>query len=265
MKKTPFGTVYLIGCGPGDKGLLTLKGKECLQKAEVVIYDALVNPEILDWAKPGSKKIYVGKRGMDPCKKQRPHHKTDQRYINHLMVKQARQGNPVARLKGGDPFLLGRGGEEAEILARAKLPFEVIPGVSSVTAVPAYAGIPVTDRRYTSMLTVVTGHAAEDSYKGLTVDWNKISPKGTLVILMGVSRLPWIMQRLKKANWPASTPIACIRWGTTPQQQVVRGTIKDIVKKIQDAQPPFSAPAVIILGAVVQLSSKLHWFQGNQS
>lgn len=250
------GKVYLIGAGPGDKGLMTVKGKECLNQCDVVVYDALVNTEILQWVSPRAKKIYAGKRGSALGKS----HKTDQKKINDLMVQYAQSGKIVARLKGGDPFLFGRGGEEAEVLAKHQIPFEIVPGVSSVTAVPAYAGIPVTDRRYTSMFTVVTGHSAEDFYKGPQVEWNKIAPSGTLVILMGVGQLNWIIRKLKQLKWPTAMPTACIRWGTTQDQRVIEGTIGDIIKKIKSARPVFTPPAVIVVGSVVKMREKIQWF-----
>lgn len=181
--------------------------------------------------------------------------------IHQLMKKYAKRGELVARLKGGDPFLFGRGGEEAEYLSEQKVPFEVVPGVSSVTAAPAYAGIPLTDRRFTSMLTVITGHSGENHYHGPKMDWNSLSPRSTLVILMGLKKLQEIIEKLKECGWKSFTPVACIRWGTLSQQQVVTGTLKDIVHKIKKAKPKFSSPVVIVVGEVVRLRKKINWFQ----
>lgn len=255
MKKKT-GKVFLIGAGPGDEELLTLKGKNLLEAAEVVIYDGLVNRRILKFAHPGAIQIFAGKKEYK--KHSRP---LTQNEIHYLMKKYAGEGKLVARLKGGDPFLFGRGGEEAEFLFSQKIPFEVVPGVSSITAVPAYAGIPVTDRRLTSMLTVITGHSGENHSPRPTVDWESLSPRSTLVILMGLKKLQEIIKKLKANGWKDSCPVACIRWGTLPQQQVVAGTLRNIVHKIRKASPKFSSPAVIVVGNVVKQRGKLQWFK----
>ena len=251
------GKVFLIGAGPGDPGLLTVKGRKLLAQADVVVYDALVNPEILKASKRGAKKIYAGKRGSPS---QAAAGRIDQDQINQLMLRHAKAGKAVARLKGGDPFLFGRGGEEAEFLADHGIAFEVVPGVSSLTAAPAYAGIPVTDRRHNSILTVVTGHSREDTYGGPGLDWKNVSKTGTLVVLMGVEQMKNIVEKLKEGGWPGKTPVACVRWGTWAKQQVVTGALDDIIAKIETAKPAFSSPAVIVVGSVVNLRKKIRWF-----
>ena len=254
------GKVYLVGAGPGDPGLLTVKGKELLKAAEVVIYDALVKPDILKWAKAGNLKIRARERRKFSSLQGRGRREKEQNVINRLMLKYARKGKTVVRLKGGDPFLFGRGGEECEHLVRSGIPFEVVPGVSSVTAVPAYAGIPVTDRRHTSMLTIITGHFGNGSFQGPGVDWKKISPSGTLVILMGMENFNRIARRLKTEGWPGGTPAAIISWGTLPNQRVVMGTLSSMSEKLKRAKPPFTPPAVIVIGNVVRLRRKVDWF-----
>ena len=251
------GKVHLIGAGPGDPGLLTVKGQKRLASADVVIYDALVNPEILKASKRGARKIYAGKRGPPS---QAAARRMDQDQINLLMLRHAEAGKTVARLKGGVPFLSGRGGGEAEFLADHGIPFEVVPGVSSLTAAAAYAGIPVTDRRHNSILTVVTGHSREDTYEGPGLDWKNVPPTGTLVILMGVEKMKNIVEKLTAGGWPEKPPVACVRWGTWPKQQVVTGALDDILAKIKAARPPFSSPAVIVVGSVVNLRRKIRWF-----
>ena len=246
------GKVHLVGAGPGDPGLLTLRGRERLETADVVVYDALVGWKVLALARPGAKKINVGKRNS--------RHTLEQEAINALLVRWARKGKSVVRLKGGDPFVFGRGGEEAEFLAENDVPFEIVPGVSSLTAVPAYAGIPVTDRRHNSMLTVVTGHASKNHYGGPSVDWARVSPDGTLVVLMGMAQLKEILAELKRRKWPGSKPIACIRWGTTDRQQVVTGTLDNILRLLRNTRPKFSSPAVIVVGRVVGMADKIAWF-----
>ncbi len=245
------GIVYLVGAGPGDPGLLTLRGAECLRKADVVIYDHLANPDLLSHAREEAEKIYAGKEGG--------RHTLKQDEINRLMVERAGAGLKVVRLKGGDPFLFGRGGEEAEFLVEAGVPFEVIPGVSSALAAPAYAGIPLTHRDRSSSAAFVTGHAAEGK-PGLSFSWEGLA-RGveTLVFLMGVGNLSEISERLMAAGRSAETPIAVIRWGTTPQQETVTGTLGDIVSKVQKAE--LGPPGVIVVGEVVGLRDRLNWFE----
>jgi uroporphyrinogen III methyltransferase/synthase len=243
------GKVYLIGAGPGDPGLFTLKGKRCLEEADVVAYDALANHRLLAHAKPSAEMIYVGKRGGQ--------HALPQEEIGRLLVERARAGKIVARLKGGDPFIFGRGGEEAEELAAAGVPFEVVPGVTSAVAAPAYAGIPLTHRDFTSTVAFVTGH--EDPTKEDTgIAWDKIATGiGTLVFLMGVSQLPEIVKRLIEHGRSPETPAAVIRWGTRADQTVVTGTLATLVERCAGMKPP----ALIVVGEVVALREKLRWFE----
>jgi len=244
------GKVYLVGAGPGDPGLLTVKGLDCLRRADVVIYDRLIDESILHEARPEAKKIYVGKASS--------HHTLEQETINHLLIQKAREGKVVVRLKGGDPFVLGRGGEEAEALAENHIPFEVVPGVSSAVAVPAYAGIPVTHREVASSFTVVTGHKASDRGEP-DIAWDKLATgTDTLVILMGIGNLAYVVDQLIKNNKPPSTPVAVITHGTTNRQRCVTGTLQDIVAKVksEDLKPP----SVVIVGDVVHLRKHLRWF-----
>lgn len=245
------GKVYLVGAGPGDPGLLTVKGKECLQQANVVLYDYLANPALLSYAPELAERIYVGRRGRGQYQ--------DQAEINRLLIDRARDGQVVVRLKGGDPFVFGRGGEEAEAVASAGVPFEVVPGVTAAVAVPAYAGIPVTHRTLASSVTIVTGH--EDPGKGATViDWPKLAiTSGTLVFMMGMKTLPAIVERLLKEGRPAETPVAAVRWGTKAEQRTVVGTLSDIVMKAGQAQ--LEPPTVIVVGEVVKLREQLNWFE----
>lgn len=245
------GKVYLVGAGPGDPKLLTLRGKECLEQADVVLYDYLANPVLLELARPEAERIYVGRRGRGEY--------GDQAEINRLMIEHARAGKIVVRLKGGDPFVFGRGGEEAEAVAEAGIPFEVIPGVTSAIAAPAYAGIPVTHRTLASSMALVTGH--EDPLKpSPTVDWDRLaSTTGTVVFLMGMKNLPSIVTHLTASGRPASTPVALIRWGTRAEQKTIVGTLADIVKKAEAAK--LEPPTVIVVGEVVRLREKLNWFE----
>jgi len=241
------GKVYLIGAGPGDPGLLTLRGKRCLEVADVVAYDALANPRLLVHCRPDAELIYVGKRGG--------RHALPQEEIGRLLVDRARAGKVVARLKGGDPFVFGRGGEEAEELAAAGIPFEVVPGVSSAVAAPAYAGIPLTHRAWTSTVAFVTGH--EDPTKAETgIAWEKIATGvGTLVFFMGVGQLPEIVRKLVEHGRSPDTPAAVIRWGTRAEQEVVTGTLANLAGRSQGITPP----ALIVVGEVVGLRERLHW------
>jgi len=247
---TSKGIVHLVGAGPGDPGLITVKGLACLQKAEVVVCDRLVNQRLLEHVPSDCEIIDVGKTPQ--------HHAVTQDQINAILVDRARAGKVVVRLKGGDPFLFGRGGEEAEALAEAGIPFEIVPGVTSAIAVPAYAGIPVTHRDFTSTFAVVTGH--EDPTKdGSDIDWAKLATGvGTLVFLMGIGNLAAIVDRLVEHGRDPQTPVAVIRWGTEPRQQTVTGTLVDIVQRVREAglQPP----AVTVVGEVVRLREKLRWF-----
>lgn len=244
------GKVILIGAGPGDPGLITVKGLEGLRRADVIIYDRLIPESLLARARPGAELIYVGKASS--------HHTLTQEEINALLVDKAREGKLVARLKGGDPFVFGRGGEEAEVLAEAGIPFEVVPGVSSAVAVPAYAGIPVTHRGLAASFSAITGH--EDPTKPSSqIDWGALADApGTLVFLMGVENLANIVGELLRRGRPSQTPIAVIGQGTTPRQETVAGTLGDILEKLEAKQP--APPAVIVVGEVVSLRDRLRWF-----
>lgn len=243
--------VYLIGAGPGDPGLLTTRGLECLRRADVVVHDYLVHPALLAEAAAGAEVIDAGKRKGAKT--------FTQEAINALLIERARQGRVVARLKGGDPFVFGRGGEEAVALADAGVPFEVVPGVSSVVAVPAYAGIPLTHREYATTVVITTGH--EDETKGgSAIPWQDLAlTSGTLVFVMGMTHLAEIVARLRERGRPADTPVAVIRWGTYPRQQTVVGRLDTIVREAArlDLQPP----GLIVVGEVVRLRERLAWFE----
>ncbi len=247
----PPGKVYLVGAGPGDPGLLTLRGRACLQEADVVLYDHLANPALLDYVSPEAEQIYVGRRG---CGTYRP-----QDEINQLLLEKVREGKCVVRLKGGDPFVFGRGGEEAEWIVEHQVPFEVVPGVTSAVAVPAYAGIPVTHRTLASTVAFITGH--EDPNKEETVlEWPRFAAAdGTLVFLMGVKNLSMIVSRLVEEGKSADTPVALVRWGTYAKQQTVVGTLRDIVDRAKAAD--IRPPTVVVVGEVVRLREQLNWFE----
>jgi len=245
------GKVYLVGAGPGDPGLLTIKGRECLSRADIIIYDYLANHIFLEYAKDGAELIYVGKKAG--C------HTISQEEISSLIVDRARKGSIVVRLKGGDPFIFGRGGEEAQELAEAGVDFEVVPGVTSAIAVPAYAGIPLTHRDHTSTVAFITGH--EDPTKdGSDIAWDRLATAaGTLVFLMGVGNLPRIAESLMKYGRSPETPVAVIRRGTIPEQRTLVGKLEHIAQlaKEKDIKPP----AIIVVGDVVSLRETLDWFE----
>ena len=244
------GKVYIIGAGPGDPGLMTLKGARCLQDADVVIYDHLISPELLKMTQATTRLIYAGKEGG--------RHTLSQTEINERLVAEANAGNVVARLKGGDPFVFGRGGEEAEELFRAGIPFEIVPGVTSAISVPAYAGIPLTHRRFTATVAFVTGH--EDPLKEQSeIDWKALAGMGTLVFLMGVRNLPSIAAGLIAQGKKPGTPAALIRWGTTVDQETLTGTLADIADRAEAAK--FKPPAILVVGDVVGLRKDLNWFE----
>ncbi|MEE8433093.1 MAG: uroporphyrinogen-III C-methyltransferase [Candidatus Desulfatibia sp.] len=245
------GKVYLVGAGPGDPGLITVKGLECIQKADVLIKDYLASPILSAYTPKHTEIIYVGKKAGDHCFTQ------DQ--INALIVKKAKEGLTVVRLKGGDPFVFGRGGEEAEELIKAEIPFEIVPGVTSAIAVPAYAGIPLTHRKYTSTLAIVTGHE-NPTKKESNIDWKALATGiGTIVFLMGVKNLTRIAQQLMHYGKRPDTPVAVIRWGTTPKQVTVTGTLETIAKRVANAG--LKAPAIIVVGDVVELRESLKWYE----
>lgn len=245
-------TVYLVGAGPGDPKLITLRGKELLSEVDVIIYDYLANPKLLEFAKEGAEKIYVGKKGGSRSS----HH---QEHIHALMIEAAKAGQSVVRLKGGDPFIFGRGGEEAEALVAADVPFEVIPGVTSAIAAPTYAGIPLTHREMASTVAFVTGH--EDPAKaGSLIDWAKLAGgPDTLVFLMGMGNLESIVSELIRNGKTPKTPIALIRWGTYPYQKTLVGRLENIVAKV--AAEGMKPPVVIVVGEVVSLRERFNWFE----
>ncbi len=243
------GKVYLIGAGPGDPGLLTLKGKSVLERADCVIYDFLAAEELLCHCRADAERIFVGKRGGGPRRAQEE--------ISQLLIAKAREVETVARLKGGDPFVFGRGGEEALALVRAGIPFEIVPGVTSGLAAPAYAGIPITYRELASSASFIEGHedpAKEES----AIDWTAVAASGgTLVFFMGTRKLAAIASKLVAQGRSDQTPVAVILWGTRPQQKVVTGTLQDIAQRAADLQPP----TVIVVGEVVSLREQLNWFE----
>jgi uroporphyrin-III C-methyltransferase len=244
------GKVFLVGAGPGDPKLLTIKAAELLKTAEVVVYDRLVSASILKLASESAEKVYVGKRTGK--------HELTQEKITELLIEKAHEGKRVVRLKGGDPFLFGRGGEEAEALADNNIEFEVVPGVTSAIAAPAYAGIPLTHRDFASSVAIVTGHRAGDGER--SVDWAKMAGSvDTIVILMGVESLEAIAKKLVEGGLNLDTPVAVIEQGTLKQQKTVIGTIGSIAKeaKARNVKPP----AVIVVGEVANLGRKLTWFK----
>ena len=243
-----FGKVYLVGAGPGDPGLMTIKGKTLLEHADVVIYDALVSPPILAMINPQAERIDAGKR--------RGRHSKVQDETNQLLIEKAQNNAIVVRLKGGDPFVFGRGGEEMEALIKAGIAVEVIPGVTSGIAAPAYAGIPVTHRDYSSSVTFVTGHEVAGKYRP-QINWTAIAQGSeTIVIYMGVHNLPNILPELLAGGLLPETPIALIRWGTLPDQSQLIGTLETIVEQIEESK--FEAPAIAVIGRVVDLHSSLY-------
>lgn len=237
------GKVYLVGAGPGDPGLMTLRGKALLECADVVIYDALVSPPILGMINQLAEQIDAGKR--------MGRHSLLQAETTQLMIEKAQENAIIVRLKGGDPFIFGRGGEEMEELLKAGISVEVVPGITSGIAAPAYAGIPLTHRLYSSSVTFVTGHEAVTKYKP-AVNWNAIAHGSeTIVIYMGIHNLPYIAQELTKAGLSADTPIALVRWGTRPEQEELIGELGTIVEEVE--KNGFQAPAIVVIGAVVKL------------
>jgi uroporphyrinogen III methyltransferase/synthase len=245
------GKVYLVGAGPGDLGLVTLRAKECIESAEVIVYDYLANPETLGWARDDAEIIYVGKTpGESPI---------NQQEINALLIEKAREGKQVVRLKGGDPFVFGRGAEEAQMIADAAIPFEIVPGITSSIAGPAYAGIPITHRAHNSHVTFFTGH--EDPSKTESgIDYAALAKLGgTQVMLMGMERLGSITSEMMKHGVRGDLPVALVRWATTGQQETLTGTMQDIAQKA--ISNDFAAPAVAVFGEVVALRDKLNWYE----
>ncbi|HEY9781186.1 MAG TPA: uroporphyrinogen-III C-methyltransferase [Leptolyngbyaceae cyanobacterium] len=241
------GKVYLVGAGPGDPGLFTLKGKGLLECADVVVYDALVSPAILAMINPQAEKIDAGKR--------RGRHSLTQDEITQLLMEKAQDNAIVVRLKGGDPFIFGRGGEEMADLVNIGVSVEVVPGITSGIAAPAYAGIPLTHRDYSSSVTFVTGHEAAGKYRPI-VNWQAIAHSSeTIVIYMGVHNLPYIVEQLHSAGLSLDTPVALVRWGTRPEQEELIGTLQTITAKVEETG--FTAPAIAVIGQVVNLHNLL--------
>ncbi|MFQ3545149.1 uroporphyrinogen-III C-methyltransferase [Halobacillus rhizosphaerae] len=240
--------VYLVGAGPGDPDLITVKGMKAIQKADVILYDRLINKELLDYKKSEAELVYCGKSPNN--------HSLTQEDINRLLCKFANQGKTVTRLKGGDPFIFGRGGEEAEELALKKIPFEIVPGISSGSAAPAYAGIPLTHRDYSSSVAFVSGVAKNDA--DAEEYWKHLAKSmDTLCIYMGVKQLPDICDKLIRHGRSSDTPIALVHWGTTKVQETVTGTLSNITQEAKHLKNP----SMIIVGEVVRLREKLQWFE----
>ncbi len=245
------GICYLVGAGPGDPGLITLRGKECIELADVIIYDNLANDEFLSWAKPEAELIFAGKTAK--C------HALRQAEINELLVQKTGEGKVVTRLKGGDPLIFGRGGEEGAVLYDAGHEFEFVPGISSAIAGPAYAGIPLTHRKYCSQVSIFTGHESPNKEES-SIDYRQIvKAPGTKIMLMGVARLPYIMEMIIEEGGDPDMPVALVRQATTGQHKTVTGTVSTIAGIVEEAE--FKAPAVCIIGGVVECREKLNWFE----
>lgn len=244
------GKVFIVGAGPGDVDLITVKGLKCIQQADVILYDRLINKELLEYAKPNAELIFVGKLPKL--------HGVIQDRIHQLLVQYASQGKIVTRLKGGDPFVFGRGAEEAEVLVEAGIPFEVVPGITAGIAAPAYAGIPVTHRYFGSSFAIVTGHMREG--KDDDIHWKGLAESvDTLAIYMGVGNLPYITEQLLKYKRDPQTPVALIHWGTTKQQKTIVGTLNTIVDIAHELK--IQNPSMIIIGEVVKMREKIAWFE----
>ncbi|MEK9199176.1 uroporphyrinogen-III C-methyltransferase [Ureibacillus sp. 179-F W5.1 NHS] len=244
------GKVYIVGAGPGSVDLITVKGLKCIQQADVILYDRLVNKELLEYAKPNAELIFVGKLPKL--------HGVIQERIHKLLVQYASKGKVVTRLKGGDPFVFGRGAEEAEVLVEAGIPFEIVPGITSGVAAPAYAGIPVTHRDLGSSFAIVTGHMREG--KDDSIQWKGLAESvDTLAIYMGVGNLPYITEQLMKYKRNPQTPVALIHWGTTEHQKTITGTLESIVEIAEKEE--IQNPSMIIVGEVVKMHDKIAWFE----
>ncbi|QRG68826.1 uroporphyrinogen-III C-methyltransferase [Brevibacillus choshinensis] len=251
------GKVFLVGAGPGDPKLITVKGMECLQKADVVVYDRLANPALLEYAPQTAERIYCGKLPDN--------HTLQQERINELLAEKALEGHVVVRLKGGDPCVFGRVGEEAEHLAERGIPFEIVPGVTAGIAAPAYAGIPVTHREHGSSYAVVTGHLREDKPELATEKWRALATGiDTVAFYMGVANLSMIREQLIRHGRDPLTPVAIISWGTLPQQVTLTGTLADIEERLAENRQ-VTNPAIILVGGVVQLRDKISWFESTLS
>jgi uroporphyrinogen III methyltransferase/synthase len=247
----PIGKVYLVGAGPGDPKLITIRGLEALQRSDVVVYDRLAGPQLLHQIPETAERIYVGKRP--------DRHTMKQEEINRLLVDLALEGKTVCRLKGGDPTVFGRVGEEAELLKANGIAYEIVPGITSAISVPAYAGIPVTHRDLASSFSVITGHESPDKLDR-SIHWDKVTnATGTLVFLMGVAKIGYISEQLIQHGRPGSTPVALVRWGTRAEQATLVGTLDDIEAKVKEAG--FEPPAVIIVGEVVRQRERLKWIE----
>lgn len=245
------GTVYLVGAGPGDPKLITVYGLECIQKADVIAYDRLVNQELLKHAKADAELIYCGKL---PGK-----HHLIQDEIHELLVEKALQGKTVTRLKGGDPFVFGRGAEEAEVLVQQGIPYEVVPGITAGIAAPAYAGIPVTHRDHATSFAIVTGHGRAEKGQDF-LDWRALATGiDTVAFYMSVGNLTYISEQLIKNGRPATTPVAVIEWGTTKKQRTITGALSDIASIV--TKEGFCNPSMVLVGDVVQIREKIQWYE----
>ncbi len=247
------GKVYIVGAGPGDRELLTLKAKRLIEEADVIVHDRLIGRDILDFASKDCQLIYVGKGDSFRT--------VEQSGINDILVEKANEGKKVVRLKGGDPFIFGRGGEETLFLAKHNIPFEVVPGITAAVGIGAYTGIPLTDRNLSSAVTLVTGHSMKGT--GLPdVDWSNLAGLDhTIVFYMGLKNLPVISKNLIQNGKPADTPVAVVRWGTVKEQVVVTATLDKIAIEVTKAN--ITPPALVIIGKVVSYRDVLNWYQGD--
>ncbi|MEO8051519.1 MAG: uroporphyrinogen-III C-methyltransferase [Acidobacteriota bacterium] len=239
------GKVYLVGAGPGDPGLITVKGRKILERADSILYDHLASERLLDLAPAHAERVYVGKK--------RALHEATQEEITAMLIERARRVETVVRLKGGDPFIFGRGGEEVEALTAAGIPFEIVPGVTTPLGLAAYTGVPLTHREHTSAVTFVTGHSVE------AIDWNKVGTSETIVLFMGLVNFPAIARELIKHGRSAATPAMAVRWATRPDQQTIAGTLGDLAARIEQAG--MRPPATIVIGEVVALRERFNWFE----